>query len=204
MRRFVMTCALAAVMVLSSSAVADMVLTFEDVGVSSDADIPDGYKGFDWDNFLVKDASSSLTETGYGNGRVSGDWVAYNDSSFGKQALVSSTAFNFVGAYLTGAWNDGLNINVIGYRDGSEVYDTTVVASAFTPTWFEFNYLNVDALRFISSGGTPVSDWAILGSGVQFAMDDFTVSAVPVPGAGLLGLLGLSVAGVKLRKRREG
>ena len=48
-------------------------------------------------------------------------------------------------------------------------------------------------LRF----GWDRADDRLYNSGI----DDITVQAVPVPGAVLLGMLGLSVVGVKLRKR---
>jgi hypothetical protein len=60
---------------------------------------------------------------------------------------------------------------------------------------FNFNYEDIDALRFVSFGGTNAG---LGGGGVQFAMDDFTFSAVPIPpsvwlfGSGLLGLIGMT------------
>jgi len=52
-----------------------------------------------------------------------------------------------------------------------------------------YNLPEFDAVRFLSSG------WA-------FEFDNLAVglTPVPVPGAVLLGVLGLSIAGIKLRK----
>jgi hypothetical protein len=191
MRRFTMICALAIALLASSNAVADIV-TFDDI---AEGTIPNGYAGFNWGQFGV--AEGALHGAGYANGVVSPDNVAFNE--WANVAMISDGAFNFEGAYLTGAWNDGLNVNIKGYLGGAVVYDTTVVTSAYMATWFDFDYLNVDALEFTSFGGIAVPGWN--GSGEHFAMDNFTVSAVPVPGAVLLGMLGLSVAGARLRKK---
>jgi len=56
----------------------------------------------------------------------------------------------------------------------------------------------------LSGSGIRSLFWEDTAANMQFApLDNITITAVPVPGAGLLGLLGLSVAGAKLRKRRE-
>src|SRR5260221_13569032 len=79
--------------------------------------------------------------------------VAVND--FGAPAEIDSlgTNFNFLSAYLTGAWNNNLNIEVQGFSGTNLLYDTTVVASATSPTLFTFNYLDIDRLTFNSFGG---------------------------------------------------
>ena len=56
------------------------------------------------------------------------------------------------------------------------------------------------------TGSTLVIDFYASGGGWQagqdesWAIDNVEVTVVPVPGAVLLGILGLSVAGIKLRK----
>ena len=159
--------------------------------------VPNGYGGLNWENMYYLDASSLTPgETGYVAGMVSPTKVAFN--GWGEPAAVSDGIFSFGGTYLTGAFNEGLNVQVDGYLDGSLIYSQTVVVSSTTPTWFNFNYYSIDRLEFSSWGGIPNPDYANHGFGTQFVMDNFTI--VPVPGAVLLGILGLSAVGVKLRK----
>lgn len=189
-------------LVLSTNASYANVLTFDDIGgisgvgdycyVNCFATIPNTYGGFTWDNMYYY--YNNIPNSGYGYGIVSGTFAAFNGS--GTMAVTSGgSLFNFTGAYLTGAWNDGLNVNVKGYTGGVLMYDQTVVASAIAPSWFQFNYSGVDKLEFSSYGGTNY--WSG-GYGTQFVMDNFTYSAVPVPaaawlfGSGLMGLIGFS------------
>ena len=61
--------------------------------------------------------------------------IAFNGK--GDPASILSTAaspFNFVGAYLTAAWSDGLSAEVKGFKNFVQVYDTTVHPIATTPT----------------------------------------------------------------------
>lgn len=165
-------------------------LTFDDVSPSTYAHIDNGYGGLDWDNFNVE---IPYYDSGYRHGLVSGSYVAYNGS--GTQATVSGSAFNFEGVYLTGAWNNGLNVTVSGFLDGNMLYSKTVTVNSYQPTWFAFNYTGIDKLTFDSFGGVDAG--YIVGGGTNFAMDDFAFSPVPVPaavwlfGSGLLGVAGL-------------
>jgi hypothetical protein len=115
---------------------------------------------------------------------VSPSNVAFND--FGSPAEIdSSSNFNFFGVYLTGAWDSNLNIEVEGFRSGTMLYDTTVVASATSPTLFTFNYLNIDRLDFSSSGGQDAGFSTVFG-GQNFVLDNFAFEFVPEPSPLLL------------------
>ena len=189
----------AAVLILAAvNAQADVgVWTFDELPpvTWSNNPIPNGYGGFTWDNMYYLDPVNYNPNSGYMAGMVSQPHVAFN--AWGDAAAVSDGIFSFGGCYLTGAWNDGLNIQVDGYLGGSLIYSQTVVVSSTAPTWFDFNYYGIDRLEFSSWGGTPNPDYIDI-PGYHFAMDNFTV--VPVPGAVLLGILGLSAVGIKLRK----
>ena len=125
--------------------------------------------------------------TGYNYGMVTPSNVAFNAGGYPAQIDSPGTNFNFLSAYLTGAWNSNLNIEVQGFNGATLLYDTTVVASATSPTLFTFNYLNVDRLAFNSSGG----QYAGFGSsGEQFVMDNFDFEFVPEPSAFLLTAAG--------------
>jgi hypothetical protein len=173
------------------------VLTFDDLNPTTGlASIPNGYGGFNWSQFGYANAASYAPGSGYDNGTVSGDYVAYN--KFGELALIENGPFDFNSVYLTGAWNDGLNIRIRGFSEGALLYSDTVVVDTSGPTLFTFDWLGIDTLAFNSFGGVNVNPGGLGGSGYQFAMDNFTFNVVPIPaaiwlfGSGLLGLIGIA------------
>ena len=139
-----------------------------------DALIPNGYDGFDWSNFYYLDGDAYNPNSGYANGAVSGPNVAFN--GFGESASLSGPTFNFIGADLTAAWNNGLSITVDGYDNGVLVDQETVVVNSTGPTWFEFDFNGITDLVFSSSGGTNAGYG---GTGTQFVIADFTASDLP-------------------------
>ncbi len=138
--------------------------------------------------------------TGFENGSVGpGTGVVFNGN--GTQGMVvsspTSTKFNFNGAYLTGAWNDGLNVTVTAFLNSVQVDTQTVTTSFSTATFFTFNFTNIDTLKFTSSGGTQAPN--VDGSGPEFVMDNFTFTIVPEPST--LALLALGALGLFARRR---
>jgi hypothetical protein len=175
-------------------------LTFDD---RTDGPIPNGYGGFSsWSNFWVAAGSDYSPANGFTNGTVSTPNVAFNLSGNAATIGTGGPLFNFVSAYLTGAWRNNLNVEVQGYvggLGGTKKYDTTVVVST-NPSLFTFNYNGIDTLRFLSSGGTAA--FLPNGDGTEFAMDNFTTTPEPAS----LTLLGIGIAGLAAygwRKRRQ-
>lgn len=175
------------------------VLTFDDISTASIDTVPNGYGGFNWSQMGYLNGPINSPGSGYEYGVVSGEYVAFNE--FENVATVTDGTFDFIGAYLTGAWNDGLSVEVEGYYLGSLLYSQTVVTTAYSPTWFSFNYTGVDELRFSSFGGV---DQGFGGGGTHFAMDNFTFvvpEASPMVlliGAGVV----IGVFGLRHRIRR--
>jgi hypothetical protein len=136
--------------------------------------------------------------SGYTRGIVSGQQVALN--ALGAPAAISGSIFDFTGVYLTGAWSNGLNITISGLRNGAILYSQTVIVDTYQPTWFAFNYSDIDTLTFNSFGGVSAGYFGSNGSETHFVMDNFTFnqSVVPIPatawffGSGLLDLVGAS------------
>jgi hypothetical protein len=135
-------------------------------------DIPDAYNGFTWNNIGVVDGITSVG-SGYNAGTVSPNNVSYNEYA-NPGSMTSSTPFNLYSAYLTGAWNDGLQVEVQGYAQGKLIYDNTYTANSTSATLFTFNYLGVDEVDFSSSGGTQNPNYNF--NGEQFLMDDVAVA----------------------------
>jgi hypothetical protein len=127
---------------------------------------------------------------------ISPNNVAVN--SDGTDALFNAKSpFNLNSAYLTAAWNDGLQVEVEGFTGNTLTYDNTYTINTEGPTLINFDYLDVDEVEFTSYGGVnPGYD----GSGTEFAMDNLSVTLnVPEPSTYALG--GLAAVLLILRFR---
>jgi hypothetical protein len=176
------------------------VITFDDLPDLGEAPVPDGYKNLHWNNFYyLNGLNYPGNPSGYGNGVVSPSNVAF--PAFGDPASFSSGApFDFLGAALTAAWNDGLQVQIDGLRNGVTLYSQTVTVNTSGPTLFDFNYLGVDTVLFTPFGGV---NHGYNGGGEHFAMDNVIVRGVtPLPEPAGLTLLGLGAAVAGLGRRR--
>jgi hypothetical protein len=163
------------------------VVTFDDLHeTGSGSYLVNSYQGLSWSTFVVLNAVLSPSVFGTNGlyyGMVSASNVAVN--GIGGPAEIDSlgTSFDFLSAYLTGEYNSNLNIEVQGFSGARLLYDTTVVASATSPTLFSFDYLDINRLYFSNSGGLPAFGTP---SAPQFVMDNFTFEFVPEPSSLLL------------------
>jgi hypothetical protein len=180
-------------------------LTFDDINAGQiAAQIPNGYGGVNWDNFYTLDAVNfDLNPSGYNNGLVSNNNVAYN--GFANPASISaiSSPFSLVSGYFTGAWNNGLTIDVVGQVAGVNTYFTSFVVDSAKPTLETFNWSNLSSVTFSSSGGASAG---FAGGGEHFALDNLTLngvaSAVPEPSTWVMMFIGLGVVGAAMRSRK--
>ncbi len=179
---------------LSSNAVLTVVTGIVDVATFDDFNLPggsmmplaNGYDGLNWNNFdavngvlgVQNPVTGQLsTNNGYYAGVVSRNNVVFN--AWGGEATFGlSSPFNFISAYFTAAWNDGLQVEVKGYLGSALLYDSVHEVSATVPTNIVLNYMGVTEVVFISSGGIPHPGYD--EGGTQFVMDN----AVVVEGSG--------------------
>ena len=189
------------------------VLTFDDIltdystsnGIvhGTLAVITNGYQGFNWVNFYIADGPATASKygtDGYYYGMVTASNVAFNRGGTPAEIDSLDANFNFLSAYLTGAWNSNLNIQVQGFSGTNLLYDQTVVASATSPTLFTFDYMDIDRLYFNSFGGQNAG--FPLGSGTHFVMDNFTFEFVPEPSSLLLTVAGALLLWPLLKRKR--
>jgi hypothetical protein len=195
--------ACAALVLLAAPAASAQLITFDDLP-GDGSSISNGYAGLNWSNF--GDASgpfafSIFGPSGYSNGVVSPENVAFNDN--GGPATISvapGSTFALNSGYFTGAWNDGLNVEVVASLLGTTVDEVSFTANTSGPTLETFNFAGIDSVTFISSGGTQNPAFSDFGE--QFVLDNLQVNAVPEPTTFALTALG-AVAMVVARLRRR-
>jgi len=180
------------VAVLSSTAFqytcAQTLVTFDDLspgsGSGSFINIPNGYENLQWLGFGVLDGSLITPASGYNNGIVSPNNVAFNDDQFDRSASVSSSGtFNLNSAYLTSAFAQGMQIEVQGFVGTDRAYDRIYTLQETGPALINFNFDGINQATF-----SPVDGSSII------VMDNLTVSPAPEPGAATMALLGLVVS----------
>lgn len=181
------------------------VVTFDDLSETATGSfLANGYQGLVWSKFhcfnaILATNSPNVGVSGYYYGMVSTSNVVYN--SFADTAEIDSpgTNFNFLSAYLTGAWNSNLNTEVQGFRGVNLLYDTTVVAGATSPTLFTFDYADIDRLTFSSFGG---QDAGLGNGGTHFVMDNLAFEFIPEPSSFLLTAAGALTLWTVVRRTR--
>lgn len=201
------------VITLHTSPANAVTLTFEDLqslaavanpwySYGKIAQAPNGYGGLNWQNLWVLDVYTFTWSptSGYRNGVVSGAMVANNSGGTPLSMLALSTPFTLHSAYLTGAWNNGLTVQAVGYRSNVQVYSKTVTVSALSPTMVSYDFANVDKITWSSSGGTNAG---LGGSGQLFAMDNLSYDFVPEPSSILSLLCGIGGMGGMMRRRKS-
>ena len=171
---------LAVVYALATGFASAALITFDDLSTPplGGSVVPNGYRELTWSNmYYVSSANNDFGPSGYSNTKVSFPNVAFmGDDGIGQVVLVSGPVFDFNSAWLTAAWNNGLNVRVRGYSGGINgrlLYDRTVTVDATNPTFFTFNFTGIDTLSFAPSGGTP----AFGGPGARhIVFDDMTIT----------------------------
>ena len=182
---------------------ATQTLTFDGLATNIEP-LPESYGGLTWETmWAINPGGGDLelpAESGYFNGIVSGDSVAFNADG-APATILGATPFTFNSAYFTAAWHTGLNLSIIAYSGNTAAFSATLTLNPSAPSLFAPNWSGIDRLSFVSSGGqSGVPGWG----GTQFALDNFTFASTPVPEPSTLVLLGTSLlAALALRGRRR-
>lgn len=101
------------------------------------------------------------------------------------------TEWLMAGGYVTGAEN----VTLTAYNSSDAFLGSDSTGGANTSDY------GIDKANMFLSVSAPSIAYVVFSiSDNVFTVDDFTFNPVPVPAAVLLGMLGLSVAGMKLRK----
>jgi len=185
-----------------SPATAGIMIGFDDV-TANVAVIPNGYGGLQWSNMEVVN-NTYFPDLAWGAeaGMVSPSSVAFN--AYGNPATVSSsTPFLLDSVYLTGLWNDGLNVQIDGYLSGQLVYSAVEVVSATSPTLATMPGYAVDTVVFSSSGGTHHAAYTN-GFGTDFVADNLIFTPgplVPEPPTIAPAVVGIVAATIVVRRR---
>lgn len=160
-------------------------ITFDDIVLQSNGEpIPNGYANLEWNSFGVLDPQSYQgNSVGYLNGVVSLKNVAFNayansDGTTTGGFHAPGYEFDLNSAHLTAAWNDGLQVRVIGLAGGVATYDNTFTLDTSGSSLVNFNYHGIDRVEFISYGGLPHGNPGF--GGTQVAIDNLVIS-VPEP-----------------------
>jgi VPDSG-CTERM motif len=162
-------------------AISSETITFDDLP-SSGTSVPNGYAGMNWNNFGY--INGPTEGFGYANGTVSSPNVGYNEFGTPASFMSASTPFDLTSAYITGAWNDGLNVEVIGFNGVTTEYDNTYTVNTSGPSHITFNYDDITSVEFVSSGGTENPNYVSGGHGTQFAIDNIAINGGSPGGGG--------------------
>lgn len=163
------------------------IITFEDLPASgTGAEIADGYRGLNWDNFYV--LNGPLYGPAYSTAPVSGTNIGVN-GFFQPASFSSATAFNLHSLYLKKAWFDGLT-RVDGYSGNTLMYSVDIYSSTNIRTFAYLNWSNLTKVTISDADGT----W-------QTAVDNIAIN-VPEPETYAMLLAGLALVGATIRRKR--
>ena len=176
-------------------------INFDGVTTAPDALIPNGYGGFDWNNFYV--ASPALlgppySTSGYENGLHGGKYVGFNGyGNPSKICTVGNTmSIHGFSGYFTAGWtnDDVLTITGLCGTKVIQTIQTGLVESG--PKFLDITFsAPVSAIQFSTFSPTTTSS--------QMVLSDFTINPPATPETASLATLGFGVGACSLARRRR-
>lgn len=113
-------------------------------------EIPNGYHGLQWKNWLVTH-NLFYQGAGYVNATVSSEFLAYNSSGHPAR-IARDQPFDFEGSYIGVAWSRAKRgrVHIKGYRGGTLVYHDQLQLDPRAPVYFHARYRDVTAVEIYS------------------------------------------------------
>ena len=182
-------------------------LNFDDLPARSSSPFPlpgsgvitNGYGGLNWNTFTVINPATSGF-TAFSAGVVSPNNVALA----GNDSISAPAIFDLQSAYLTASSgiftaSRPLRVQVEGFLGTTMLYSNSYPVSGTVPTLFNFNFVGVDRVSFITSQFGPVTSPL-----QEFVMDNLTVNfPAPEPSTTALVTMGVVCAAVKTKRVRK-
>jgi hypothetical protein len=132
---------------MASSARAD-VITFEDLN-NNVIPVPAAYAGFNWEGSAMTIGKQLHPKSGYDYGTM-GEVSMWTYQW--NPVVITGKKFNFKGAYITAAWDSREDVIVEGWRNGEKIYNRTITTHNDKAYWFDFDFQNIDRLKFTPIG----------------------------------------------------
>lgn len=126
-------------------------VTFDDMVSTGVVEIPDGYDGLNWHNFVAAH-DKFYGGAGYVNTTMSGEFVAYNGSGHPVE-IDRKRPFDFVGGYFGVAWPhaEGETLQIRAWRNDALAYKEQITLSALGPVYFSADFEDITRLQFRTS-----------------------------------------------------
>ncbi len=184
-----------AVILLFTGPASATVINFDDQsGPPWQSQIPNGYSGFNWDNFWFDNPvafGNGEELSGFVKGTVSGAWIAFNGLE-NPASLSRSGSFDFNSAYFK-AYSQTVQLTIFASLNNNLKYEEVITidgSSSTDPYFFHPDWIGIDTLYFSTD---PKQG---------FSMDNLTVTTVPAPAAiYLIGSGLLALGGLRLKRK---
>ena len=143
------------------------VITFDDLVRAGIKEVPSGYRGLDWRNWVVTH-NKFYDGEGYVNTTMSGEFVAYNSSGH-PVSIRRERPFDFIGGFFGSAWlrAEGETLQIEGWRGPALVYQETIELSAMGPVHFAANFRDITRLEFRTQ-----RYWQFVCDDLEFSLPD--------------------------------